>query len=89
MDSGMGKDSSIFPGGMVVARFPSLPTLSPQELEEHTVKRLVWEAEAEGRARTDEAKVGGKWTKRDGDFRRSDTYGCFQKIGFFPPNHPF
>ena len=63
---------------MVVARFPSLPT-GPQELEEHTVKRLVWEAEAEGRARTDEAKVGGNGKKRDGDFRRSDTYGCFQK----------
>jgi len=28
-----------------------------KELEEHTVKRLVWEAEAEGRARTDEAKL--------------------------------
>ena len=60
MDSGMGKDSSIFPGGMVVARFHRCHPGPPQELEDHTVKRLVWEAEAESRARTDEAKVGGK-----------------------------
>lgn len=32
-----------------------------QDLEEHTVRRLTWEAEAEGRARTDEPKVGTFW----------------------------
>jgi hypothetical protein len=34
------------------------PLGADQDLEEHTVKRLTWEAEAEGRARTDEPKVG-------------------------------